>query len=272
MQFSFDIFGIPITISEQLIQGLQAYAMAMVLLVVLIFITRWQGLDVTDKLLIGTLRGTIQIVIVASVLLAIFDIKNILLIYAMLVFMCLSAAYTARNNLDEIDGVATAALPGILVGGLLVMTLTIVMGIIPPIGEYIIPMGGMVIGNCMSLCSLLIERMHSDAQKQRGLLETALALGATPYEASETSIRDAMSSSIIPMLNRYAALGIVSIPGLMSGMIIGGQDPIYSALYQVIIFVMIFLGQVIAAEMTSRLFLKQIFNERMQITVAARSS
>jgi putative ABC transport system permease protein len=128
-------------------------------------------------------------------------------------------------------------------------------------------MGGMVIGNSMNMSSLVIDRMWSNAQKQRGLLETALALGATPLQATEMTIRESIETGFLPNLNRYAALGIVTIPGLMSGMIIGGANPIEASLFQVIVFIMIFLSAIIAGLVGSRMFLKEMFNSRLQLTV-----
>ncbi|TFF91523.1 iron export ABC transporter permease subunit FetB [Candidatus Thorarchaeota archaeon] len=243
------------------------YLIALILLAVLIFASRWQGIGIADKLVIGTIRGTIQIILMGLILLYIFALRNLVIIFGVLTFMAFFAAHTVRGNLEDIPGVFKATLPGVTVGPLSVMFITVLLGIIEPIGEYIIPMGGMVIGNSMTLSTLVIERMWSNAQKQRSLLETALALGASPFEATEFTVQESIRSGLLPNLNRYASLGIVSIPGLMSGMIIGGENPVVASLYQVIVFIMIFLAAIIAGSLVSRMFLKEMFNERMQITV-----
>ncbi|MGV9170771.1 MAG: ABC transporter permease, partial [Promethearchaeia archaeon] len=149
------------------------------------------------------------------------------------------------------------------------MFLSILLGVIEPIGEFIIPMGGMLGGNAMGTTSLVIERMWSNAQKERNLLETALSLGASPKQASDATVTEAIRASFLPNLNRYAALGLASIPGLMSGMIAGGMNPVAAAFYQVIIFIMIFLCLVICGMFVGRLFMDRIFNERYQIEVPA---
>jgi putative ABC transport system permease protein len=200
----------------------------------------------------------------------IFGLENIIIIFGVLAFMGTFAAYTIRGNLEKIPGVFNATLPGLLIGGLSVIAASWALGIIGgegEAGEFLIPMGGMVIGNIMGLSSLVIERMWSTAQKQRGLIETALALGATPEQASDMTIRESIESGMLPNLNRYASLGIVSIPGLMSGMIIGGMSPIAAAFYQVIVFIMIFLAVVIGSLITSRIFIRYMFNERYQLIV-----
>ncbi len=261
-----------ILLNEENLAAIYAYIAAMVLLVVLVMISRWQRLGIVDKLLIGTVRGTIQIILMALILIQIFALENVFILYIVLLFMCSFAAYTVKSNLKNIPGVFVPSFVGIIIGGLSVITLCLLLGIIPPsgdykLGEFMIPMGGMVIGNAMNISTLVIERMWSNAQKQRSLMETALALGATPYQATEMTIKESMRTGLLPNLNRYASLGIVTIPGLMSGMIIGGANPLFAAFYQVIVFIMIFLAQVVDAELVSRLFLKEMFNLRYQIIV-----
>jgi putative ABC transport system permease protein len=201
------------------------------------------------------------------ILVYIFDLKELWIMFVVLTFMALFAAYTTADNLKKIPGVFKASLPGIMLGSLSVMTISVLLGVVEPIGEFVIPMGGMIIGNSMNMSSLVIDRMWSNAQKQRSLLETALALGATPIQATEMTIRESIESGFLPNLNRYAALGIVTIPGLMSGMIIGGANPIEASLFQVIVFIMIFLSALIAGLIGSRMFLKEMFNSRLQLTV-----
>ncbi len=267
MQFDFDLWQLLEKIPEEVIAGFQSYTLTMVLLILLIVVSRWQGLGIESKLIVGTIRGTIQILLLALILYEIFALQNLIIIFVVLIFMCTFAAHTAKSNLDHIPGVTKTAFPGILVGGLFVMLLVVILGIIPPTGEYLIPMGGMVIGNTMNLASLVLDRMWSLAQKQRSLLETALALGASSYEATKMTITESIRSGLLPNLNRYAALGIVTIPGFMSGLIIGGANVIVAALYQVIVFIMIFLACVICGIIVSRIFLNEMFNDRLQILV-----
>jgi putative ABC transport system permease protein len=273
MQNNFDLLDL-IGITEDdipvIMEALNSYILAMILLVALLIIIKWQGIRVGDKILVGTVRGTIQIILMGLILNWIFGLQNIVIIFGVLTFMGIFAAYTIRGNLEKIPGVFNVTLPGLLIGGLSVIAASFSLGIIGgdgEIGEFLIPMGGMVIGNIMGLSSLVIDRMWSTAQKQRGLFETALALGASPHQASELTIRESIESGMLPNLNRYASLGIVSIPGLMSGMIIGGMSPIAAAFYQVIIFIMIFLAVVIGSLITSRLFIRYMFNERYQLIV-----
>ncbi len=255
------------SLDPEILDAVPRYLAALVLLAVLIAISRWQGLGVGKRLIVGTVRGTAQILLMAVILVTIFALRDLVVIFIVLAFMALFAAHTTSENLDHIPGVFRVSLPAILIASQCVMAVAVVLGVVVPIGEYIIPMGGMVIGNCMTLSSLVIDRMWSNAQKQRPLLETALALGASPAQATRLTIIESIKAGLLPNLNRYASLGIVSIPGLMSGMIIGGANPVRAALFQVIVFIMIFLAVTITGFIVSRLFLSEMFNERMQLTV-----
>ncbi len=273
MQIDFSlIFNFWESIAPEVQIALGRYLAAMILLIALLIISRWQRIRIQKSLIIGTVRGTIQIILMGLILVYIFDLQELWIMFCVLGFMGVFAAYTTGDNLKKIPGVFKAALPGILLGSISVMTISVLLGVVEPVGEFVIPMGGMVIGNSMNMSSLVIDRMWSNAQKQRGLLETALALGATPLQATDMTIRESIETGFLPNLNRYAALGIVTIPGLMSGMIIGGANPIEASLFQVIVFIMIFLSALIAGLIGSRLFLKEMFNNRLQLTVPPPNS
>lgn len=262
----FDLFSWWLSLDPEILDAIPRYITALGLLVVLLAVSKWKGIGVEKKLIIGTIRGTIQIILMALILVVVFELSNMLVIFLLLGIMALFAAHTVSTNLD-IPGVFKSSLPGIMIASLTVMSVSVALGVVLPLGEYIIPMGGMVIGNSMGLASLVIDRMWSNAQKQRALLETALALGASPAQATQMTIIEAIRSGLLPNLNRYASLGIVSIPGLMSGMIIGGVNPVRAAMFQIIVFIMIFLSVVITGFLVSRMFLREMYNDRMQLIV-----
>jgi putative ABC transport system permease protein len=156
-----DIINLILNPPPELIDAFFSYLVGLILVVIIVLLSKWQGIGVEDKLLIGTIRGTIQIILMALVLEIIFELKDMVLIFGLLTIMSIFAAHTAASNLDEIPGVMKATLPGITIGSLFVMFLCVILGIVEPVGEYIIPMGGMVIGNSMGLSSLALERMWS---------------------------------------------------------------------------------------------------------------
>ena len=235
---------------------------SVILLVMIVFLSYWQNVNLEKKFLINFARGLIQIVIMASFLLLLFEIENIFLLFGYLVFMCLFAALTAKGKF-KVANIFKIQFIAISVAGLKIMGLVVLTVIIPAEGEFIIPMGGMVISNVMVINGIFMNRLISDMKKAKG--EAALALGDSPENSIKSIIIDSYKAGLVPSTDRVAVLGIVTIPGLMSGMIIGGENPVVAAVYQVIIFLMIlssgFIGQII----TGKLLLKEFFTEEDQL-------
>jgi len=145
----------------------------------------------------------------------------------------------------------------------------VIEGIIPypPTGEYVIPMGSMVISSAMRMSGIAFERTKSDITKSRGRIEAALALGDSSKNAIQSILQDSYKASLTPTINRVATLGIVSLPGLMSGMIIGGVPPIEAAIYQVVIFLMLLSAAFIASIITNMIFTRQFFTKQQQFNL-----
>ena len=120
MQGDFNLITFFESLPLEVRDAFTSYLMAMVLLVILLLVTKWQGIGVGSKLIVGTIRGTVQIVLMALILIQIFDLENLLIIFVVLIFMSFFAAHTTKSNLDNIDGVFHCTLPAILAGSLTV--------------------------------------------------------------------------------------------------------------------------------------------------------
>jgi len=101
--------------------------------------------------------------------------------------------------------------------------------------RYLIPLVGMIIGNSMNGASLAAERLHSELAERKDEIETALCLGATARQASQEAMRSAFRAALIPATNTMAAMGIVSLPGMMTGQILSGTEPVVAVKYQIAI-------------------------------------
>ena len=99
--------------------------------------------------------------------------------------------------------------------------------------RYLIPLCGMIIGNSMNGASLAAERLGAEMRERRDEIETALCLGASGRQASETAVRRAFRAALMPTVNTMAAMGIVSLPGMMTGQILSGTEPVVAVRYQI---------------------------------------
>jgi putative ABC transport system permease protein len=269
MQLIDFLFGV---ISEQnvMMSIFQRLITSMILLAILVVLSLWQRMHMEKSFIVSFVRGVIQIVIMALFLIIIFALEELLILYGVLLFMCIFAALTADKQL-KISGMFGLLLFAITVSGLSVMTFVILVGIIEPVGVFVIPMGGIVISNVMVIILIALERLIADIQKSKGRIEAALSLGDTPQSAVKNILRDSFRAALMPSTNRVAVLGVVTIPGLMAGMIIGGANPIEAAIYQVIIFLMLMAGGLIGSIITAYLFLNRLFTKEAQLNLVVLS-
>ncbi len=247
-------------------------ALSSVMLLIIIILSLWQRVGMETMFLWSFFRGFIQIVLMGSILTLIFDISRIWLLYIVLISMCLFAAFSISRRyrypkmfLIEFLAITSSSM-FILTFVMFSGVPAIFEGIIPypPQGEFIIPMGSMVISNTMVITSIVLERTKSDILKAKGSVEAALALGDSSTNAVRTILRDSYKAGLMPSTSRVAILGIVSIPGLMSGMIIGGVPPIEAAVYQIVIFLMILSSSFPASIIANALFTRQFFTKEHQ--------
>jgi putative ABC transport system permease protein len=108
--------------------------------------------------------------------------------------------------------------------------------------QYLIPLLGMVLGNSLNGISLGLDRLMEGLEGRRQLVETSLALGASRWEACREVIRDAIRVAMIPTINSMMVMGLVSLPGMMTGQILAGAAPTAAVRYQIVIVFMIASG------------------------------
>lgn len=101
--------------------------------------------------------------------------------------------------------------------------------------RYLVPLAGMIIGNSMNGASLAAERLSAEMRERREEIEAALSLGATFRQASRQAVRSAFRAALIPTVNTMAAMGLVSLPGMMTGQILSGTAPVLAVKYQIAI-------------------------------------
>lgn len=223
-------------------------ALASALVFVAVGISQWQRLGLARGLLVGAVRAVIQLVAVGYVLVYVFAAARWWLVLLALGVMLLAATATVsrrpsgraaagdRRTLWTISG--TAMLVG---AGLTLAYVTEVVLHVEPWYDprYLIPLFGMIIGNAMNGAALAAERLASEMESRRGEMEAYLALGATPARASAEPVRRAMVAALIPAVNGLTVVGLVQLPGMMTGQILAGQSPLLAVRYQIVVAFML---------------------------------
>jgi putative ABC transport system permease protein len=239
-----------------------AIVAALALLVLLL--TRREGIRMQRQGLEAMVRGIVQIVLVGLVLGAMLRGPWVVGIIA-LAIMIVVAAIIASRRVRDVPHAFTIALVGIAVGGASTTALMALAGVIQLQISDLVPVGSMIIANCMNTCAQAMERFRSDVSAHVGQIEAALSLGAPPQVTVAPYSQTAMESSMIPRIDALASLGIVWIPGLMAGMLIAKADPIYAAVYQFAVITMIFASSAITSLAAVVLLRKQAFSSAEQL-------
>lgn len=200
-------------------------------------------LGLARNLLLASVRMVSQLLLVGYALQWIFSLNHPLPVLVMALMMTGVAGYTAVHNTPHrFAGIYWDSLVAVLSASFLITALT-VLGILrlQPWFEaqYVIPLLGMVLGNCMNGVSLGLDRFVQGLKQRRILIETHLALGATRWEAALPEIREAIRIGMVPTLNSMLVTGIVSLPGMMTGQILAGASPLDAVRYQIVIVFML---------------------------------
>jgi len=189
------------------------------------------------------LRMFIQLLVVGYVLHLIFALKTPLPVLLILIVMIGFAVQTIGARVKTkmphfYRVVGTAILFGC--GGMTFFFCSLVIGLEPWYDpRYLIPLAGMIIGNSMTGASLAVERLAAEFRERRDEIETGLCLGGSIQAVSETAVSSAFRAALIPSVNAMAAMGLVFLPGMMTGQILSGTEPLIAVKYQIAIMCVI---------------------------------
>lgn len=218
-------------------------ALASLLLLVNILLSAALRLGMGRDLLIAALRMTVQLILIGLILEWIFQTRQPLIIILMAVIMASLAGIAAVNRTSRrFPGIFWNSLITIGTSAFLVTgaAITGILSVVPWYDpQYLIPLLGMVLGNALTGISLGLDRMMEGCVKNRNWIETMLSHGANRWEAAHDQIREALRTGMIPIVNAMMIMGIVSLPGMMTGQILAGANPMDAVRYQMVIMFMI---------------------------------
>jgi putative ABC transport system permease protein len=222
------------------------------------------GLRLSRDIGISILRMTVQLSLVGIYLKALFDLNDPWLngLWILLMLMVADLSILQRAGLKAryfFLATFTAVAASILFS-----TAYLVMLVIQPAlyydARYIVPLAGMILGNCLQGNVIALERFYSALRKNEQEYETFLMLGATRWEAVRPYFRAAIKAAVNPTIAGMATMGLVSLPGMMTGQILGGSEPWIAVKYQIAIMICIFSSTVIASVINLKLSLNIAFD------------
>lgn len=224
-----------------------------------------QKLKLEKETIISVIRSVIQLVAVGYVLEYIFGLKNPIFTTLLLLFMTFNAAYNAAKRGKSIKKGLMISFLSIAAGTIVTLTILIFSKTIEYEPYQIIPISGMIISNSMVALGLSYKQLASDFKNKRDDVETKLSLGADILPSSIEIIRDSIKTGMLPTIDAAKTLGIVSLPGMMTGLILAGISPLEAIKYQIMVTFMLLSTTSISSFIACYLSYRGFFNGRKQL-------
>ncbi len=243
---------------------------AYMFVVVLMIIVKIKGIPREKEILLSSVRMTLQLILTGFVLVYVFDnpspISTVLILALMEAFAVYNVIKRTRKKLSIRlkQVIAVSVVSGTV--GCILFFLFVVVKITPWFDpQYFIPISGMLIGNSMTGVTLGVTKLVDDMQSNRDLVEGALMLGAKPKMATKEIVDSAFDSAILPTINSMVGMGIVFLPGMMTGQILSGISPVTAIEYQIAIMLGILGSVTLTTTIFVHLAYKTFFNEHCQM-------
>lgn len=249
--------------------SLTAILLSFVFVIIALFLSNAYKLGLGRDLLIASIRATIQLLIVGYILKIVFGFDNPFAVILMVFVMIFVAAKNAAKRGKGLPNLFGKIFITITIVEVITQGFLLSLGIIPPEPSYIISISGMIIGNSMVIANLFLNRLKGEVEMRKEEIQLVLSLGGTVKQAIYPIFKQSIKSSLIPTIEGQKTIGLVQLPGMMSGQIIAGADPIQAVRFQLLIVFLIMSAASITAIILGLLVYPSLFNKNQQLDISA---
>jgi len=223
---------------------------ALGLVAVAVAVSLWQRMRLEGDIAVAVVRSFLQLTAVGFVIQLVFRERSLALVVVLIAVMAVFGAFTARGRAPSVPRAFLPLLLALGLAGAATLVLVVALGIFPPAPQYLVPVGGMVVGNSMTAAAVSLNRLGDDIAGSAGQVEATLALGATATQAVRPLVRRSLRSGVIPLIDSTKTTGVIFFPGTMVGMLVAGAQPFAAARLQLILLYVL-LGSVAIASVTA---------------------
>ncbi|MFC5448593.1 ABC transporter permease [Paenibacillus aestuarii] len=234
-------------------------------------ISFWQKLGLEKEIAIGTIRSALQLLFIGYVLQYIFQTNNIGFLLIIITIMIAVASWNAAKRGKGMRGIIWRIAFSITVMEIVMMAVLLGLHLIQPTPQYIIPLSGMTVGSAMIVAGLFVNQLKREVISSKGEIEALLSLGATAAQALHEVRKRAVKFSMIPTIDGMKTVGLVQLPGMMTGMIVAGAQPVEAVRYQILIVFSFTGSAAITSILLSALCYKLVFTEFLQLKTFSES-
>jgi putative ABC transport system permease protein len=225
----------------------------------------WRKADLERDIGIAALRSFIQLTAIGYVIKLIFEADTLALVFALLAVMVVFGALTARSRAKKVPDAFWPLLIALAIAGASTLGLVVALGVFEATARYLVPVGGMVIGNAMTASAVALNRLGDEMADSRERIEATLALGATAQEAAAPTVRRALRSGMITLVDSTKTTGLIFFPGTMVGMLLAGANPTDAVRLQLILLYTLLGSVAIAALVATTLAYRNFFTPAEQL-------
>lgn len=241
------------------------FAFALVLIAV--GISYKEKLTLSKDIVVSIIRAIIQLVIVGYLLKYIFQVNNTLLTLAMSLFIVFNAAWNAYKRNPAPHKHYFHSFAAIFISTYVTLGVLIFAGAIKLIPSQIVPITGMIASNSMVAIGLCYRALNTQFHDLRQQTLEKLALGATIKQASKPILQQSIKTAMQPTIDSAKTVGLVSLPGMMSGLIFAGLDPVHAIKYQIMVTFMLLSATSLGSIIGGYFAYKNYFNAYHQLTL-----
>ena len=246
------------------------FSLIYLLLIIVLFIMKKSKINQTRLLLVASIRMSLQLVLVGYLLQYIFanpkPFYTIIFLVVMILFS-INRVLKGRTDLSRNFKISIAA--SLTFSGLFVLiffvTVIVNKSVFNP--QYTIPLAGMIIGNAMTGISIGIKTFMDSIQKDTPKINTLINLGVHPRDILKPFVNNALETALIPTINSMLGMGIIFLPGMMTGQILSGTMPTTAIMYQIAIMIAICTSVCTTVFFSLNLGYKSLYNEKKQFNI-----
>jgi putative ABC transport system permease protein len=237
----------------------------LVLVAIAVAASLWRRADFEGDIVVAVFRSFVQLTAVGYLIQAIFDSDSLLLVVALLAFMVSFGAWTARGRAKKVPNALVPLLLALGTAATVTLVLVLVLNVFEAKARFLVPVGGMVIGNAMTSAAVALNRLGDEVQDRAALIEATLSLGATSRQASAGLVSRALKSGLIPLIDQTKTTGMVFFPGAMVGAILGGASPVNAVRLQLILLWTLMGAAALSALIATTLAQSRFFTSSHQL-------
>lgn len=230
--------------------GLGEVVGALALVAVAIGVSVWERARLEGEIAVAAARAFVQLTAVGFVIELIFESDRLVFVFALIAVMVLVGTFTARHRARRVPGAFWPLLVALSLAGASTLGLVVALGVFEPEARFLVPVGGIVIGNAMTASAVALNRLGDEVAARGREIEATLALGATATQTARPLIRSSLRSGLIPLIDQTKTTGLVAFPGIMVGSLLAGAEPVDAVRLQLVILYAL-LGAVSLAALTA---------------------